>query len=279
VRLFGKNLNNSEIGRRLKVSNQTVSRWRKQYQQEGKGALRRAGRSKRLPCLSEADKARLVELLVQGPEPPGYETPLWTCPRVAHLIEKNFGVEYHPGHVWRILRQLNWSVQQPVGRALERNEALIADWKQKRWPEIKKKAQAEGRTIVSVDESGLSRRPHRRRTWAPRGQTPVIQFHFNWKTLSAIAGLTLWNFHFQIFEQAMKSEQIIEFLRHLLRYIDGDILLVWDRLPRTAEHHELPNVCPKTLWDVSEGARRSLRRMRRRPRLITAFWKQASLFD
>jgi len=57
-----------------------------------------------------------------------------------------------------------------------------------------------------------------------RGQTPVLQFHFNWKTLSA--GVTLWNFYFQIFEQAIKSEQIIEFLKHLLRYINGDILLI-----------------------------------------------------
>jgi len=45
------------------------------------------------------------------------------------------------------------------------------------------------------------------------------------------------------------------------------------------KHHELPNVCAKNLWDLSEGARRSLKRMRRRPRLITAFWKQSSLFD
>jgi transposase len=110
-----------------------------EYQEGGNVALRQAGRAGRLPCLDEADKARLVELLLQGPERLGYETPLWTCHRVAHLIEKNFKVDYHPGHVWRILRQLRWSVQQPVGRALERNEALIADWKQKRWPEIKKK--------------------------------------------------------------------------------------------------------------------------------------------
>jgi transposase len=101
----------------------------------------------------------------------------------------------------------------------------------------------------------------------------------------------------------------------LLRYIDGDILLIWDRLPAHrslvtqrfirdqkgrlemeylppyapelnpveyiwahCKHHELPNVCAKNLWDLNEGARRSLKRMRRRPRLITAFWKQASLF-
>jgi transposase len=139
VKLFDKDLNNSEIGRRLKVSNQTVSRWRKEWQEGGNIALRRAGRAGRLPCLNEPDKARLVELLRQGPQRLGYETPLWTCPRVADLIEQNFGVDYHPGHVWRILRQLNWSVQQPVGRALERNEARIEEWKNKRWPEIKKK--------------------------------------------------------------------------------------------------------------------------------------------
>ncbi|HEY6340617.1 MAG TPA: winged helix-turn-helix domain-containing protein [Bryobacteraceae bacterium] len=62
-----------------------------------------------------------------------------TCERVGQLIERNFEIDYHPGHVWRILRQLNWSPQQPVGRALERNEAVIDDWKRKRWPEIKKK--------------------------------------------------------------------------------------------------------------------------------------------
>jgi transposase len=139
VKLFGKNLNNSEIGRRLNVSNQTVSRWRKEYQQGGNVALRSAGRAGRLPCLNDVDKTRLVELLHQGPERLGYETPLWTCERVAHLIAQNFDVDYHPGHVWRILRQLRWSVQQPVGRALERNEARIEDWKQRRWPEIKKK--------------------------------------------------------------------------------------------------------------------------------------------
>ena len=48
--------------------------------------------------------------------------------------------------------------------------------------------------IVFIDESGLSERPTRVRTWAPKGQTPVVQFHFNWKHVSAIAGLTRLNF-------------------------------------------------------------------------------------
>jgi hypothetical protein len=53
--------------------------------------------------------------------------------------------------------------------------------------------------IVAFDESGLSEQPHRCRTWAPLGQTPVLQFHFNWKTPSVIAGITWWTFYFRLF--------------------------------------------------------------------------------
>jgi transposase len=140
VRLFEKaELNNSQIGRRLQVTNQTVSRWRKQFQAGGGQALRKAGRAGRKPRLEADQFDRLVDLLKQGPEKQGYETPLWTCRRVRHLVKREFGVEYHAGHVWKILRELNWSPQRPVGRALERNEHAIEDWKKVRWPALKKK--------------------------------------------------------------------------------------------------------------------------------------------
>jgi transposase len=144
----------------------------------------------------------------------------------------------------------------------------------------------------------------------------VLQYHFNWKTISVAAGMTLWSFYFQIFEKAIAKEQVVEFLANLVRQLACPLLIVWDRLPAhrsglVAEfvdflqgqivleylppyapelnpveylwghwkHHELPNVCPKDLWQLHAGARRTLRRLRRRPRLIAAFWKQASLFD
>ena len=62
-----------------------------------------------------------------------------TCPRVARLIGDEFGVDYHEGHVWKILRGLGWSPQRPVGRARERNEAAIRSWQRKTWPGLKKK--------------------------------------------------------------------------------------------------------------------------------------------
>src|SRR5712692_9027237 len=84
--------------------------------------LKRAGRAGRKPRLSAEDIKKIERGLKRGPEDLGYESSLWTANRVAHLIEHECEVRYHPGHVWRILRQLGWSCQRPVGRALERDE-------------------------------------------------------------------------------------------------------------------------------------------------------------
>ena len=139
LKLLRQGFNQSEVARRVKVCSQTVSRWAKAVSEDGARALRAAGRAGRKPLLDDKQRERLVARLLEGPEKLGYETPLWTCERVAHLIEQEFGVRYHAGHVWKLLRQLNWSPQRPAGRALERNEAAIAEWKRKTWPAIKKK--------------------------------------------------------------------------------------------------------------------------------------------
>lgn len=144
VALFKQGLNNSDIGRRLAVSNQTISRWRKQFQTGGKESLAKAGRAGRMPLLNQTQLEQLVDVLSKGPEAYGYQTPLWTCDRVAHAIDQEFGVSYHPGHVWKILHKLNWSPQMPVGRAIERDETAIEDWKKHRWPAIKKKRARKG---------------------------------------------------------------------------------------------------------------------------------------
>ncbi len=166
-----------------------------------------------------------------------------------------------------------------------------------------------------MDESGLTQKPHRVRTWAPRGQTPILQHHFNWDHLSAIAGITLRNFYFRLYDGSIKAEQVVNFLGHLLRHLSGRLLIVWDGLPahrskRVKEFlaeqrgrvwlerlpayapelnpveyiwgywkkHELPNFCPKDYFQLSQEARRALSRMRKRKTLVTAFWKQAELF-
>ena len=145
VRLLQRGrLNQSQIARQLRVGRQTVSRWAEGFRSGGMDALRAAGRAGRKPNLTGADRDRLQELLLKGPEELGYETPLWTCARVAHLVRKEFEVEYHRGHVWKILDGLGWSCQRPVGRARERNEDAIRRWQRVTWPGIKKKPKKKG---------------------------------------------------------------------------------------------------------------------------------------
>ena len=99
-------------------------------------------------------QTKLTNRLLKGPEALGYATPLWTLWRVGHLIEQEFGVRYHNGHVWRILRQLQWSCQRPVGRARERSEKAIAHWKKVEWPRIKKKPEKRGAPSSSSTRAG-----------------------------------------------------------------------------------------------------------------------------
>ena len=131
-----------------------------------------------------------------------------------------------------------------------------------------------------------------------------------------MAGVTWWTFYFRLFPGTIRSPQVVQFLTHLMRHIAGDLVVVWDGLrshrsrlvkefvastngrleleflPAYApelnpveylwghwKKHELPNFCPKNYGELSYQARRALRRMRRRPTLVTAFWKQAKLFE
>ncbi len=66
------------------------------------------------------------------------------------------------------------------------------------------------------------------RTWSRRGQTPILQYNFNWDTLSAVAGITFYNFYFRLYEGSVKSAEVVDFLAALLRQIAGPLLIVWD---------------------------------------------------
>jgi transposase len=139
------------VARRVGAHRQSVSQWAAVLREKGRKGLRKAGRAGRPPKLSAEDRKRMERGLKRGPEALGYATSLWTSARVAHLIEQECGIRYATGHAWRVLRQLGWTPQRPVGRALERDEEKIRRWKKQRWPEIKKKPETSaGRSFSST---------------------------------------------------------------------------------------------------------------------------------
>ena len=154
ARLFATGVPQAEVARRLKVSRQSVSRWFQAWSEQGEAGLTGAGRAGRLSRLSDEQRARVDAELRRGPAAHGYETQLWTLARVAEVIEKTTGTRYHPGHVWRLLREMGWTRQRPARRAAERDEAEIARWRKEDWPRIKKARNAAERGSSSKTNPG-----------------------------------------------------------------------------------------------------------------------------
>jgi transposase len=140
--LLHKGWKQADVARHLGISPMSVSRWAKALSAGGIRELRSAGRTGRRPRLSDPQRKQVTRVLQEGPEAHGYATGLWTLPRVAAVIGRECGVIYHPGHVWRLLRDLGWSCQRPAGKALERDEEAIRRWQRYTWPALKKKPSA-----------------------------------------------------------------------------------------------------------------------------------------
>jgi transposase len=128
----------------LGVTPGAVSQWLKRARAQGVDALRRHPAPGPQPKLTAAQRAQIPALLERGAEAYGFRGQVWTCRRVAEVIRRTFGVAYHPADVHRLLHGLRYSVQRPVERATQRDEAAIATWWQERWPTLEKKPPRKG---------------------------------------------------------------------------------------------------------------------------------------
>lgn len=149
VKLLEAGVSQAETARRVGVHRQSVSRWATALATKGREGLRKAGRAGRKPRLDDDAVERLCDVLESGPEAAGFATNLWTCDRVAEVIEREFGIRYHSAHVWKLLGKIGWSCQRPTGRAIERDENAIRRWKRVEWPRIKKKPSGKGESSSS----------------------------------------------------------------------------------------------------------------------------------
>ena len=127
------------IAEALGVTQGAVSQWIARGRTGGVEALRTRTSPGAPARLTEEQRAHIPSLLAPGAESWGFLGDVWTRARVADVIKRAFGVAYHPDHVGRLLHDLGWSVQKPIERAIKRDEAAIAAWRDETWPAIKKK--------------------------------------------------------------------------------------------------------------------------------------------
>jgi transposase len=221
-----------DIAEALDVSEVSVSRRLADVRDGGPEALRARPASGPPPRLTPAQKRSIPELRWHGPEAYGFRGRVWTCARVARAIEEEFGVRYHKGHVGRLLRDLGWTPQQPIRRAIQRDEAAIRRRRDETWPELRRRARRERRALVFEDESGFYLLPGVVRTYAPEGLTPVLREKQTRDHLSVMGAMTpAGRVYTLVRQESLNGLHGIEFLLHLLRVAGERLLVVWDGSP------------------------------------------------
>ncbi len=221
-----------DIAEALGVSKGTVSRWLSIADVSGPEALHSHPSAGSPPKLTVEQLAQLPDFLWHGAEAYGFRGDVWTCPRIAQVIQWELGVSYHKDHVSRLMKELGWTPQIPVTRAIQRDEAAIERWRETVWPELRRQAVRERRTLVFMDESGFYLMPGKVKTYGPRGQTPVIDKRLTRDHLSVMAGFTpAGKVYTLVRAQAFTSEHTVLFLEHLRHQAGKRLLVIWDGSP------------------------------------------------
>jgi transposase len=221
-----------DIAAALGVAPKSVSRWLARARDGGPEGLRAHPSPGPPPKLDAAQKRLIPEFLWHGAEAYGFRGEVWTCARITQVIEEEFGVRYHKGHVGRLLQELRWTPQVPIRRALQRDEEAIRRWRADVWPELRRRARREHRVLVFEDESGFYLLPGLVRTYAPEAHTPVIHEQQTHDHLSVMGGMTPAGKVYTLARQeSLNGLHSVEFLRHLLRVAGERLLVIWDGSP------------------------------------------------
>jgi len=190
VRLKDQGWLQRSIADALGVSEVSVSHWLTRAHDGGLAALHTRPGAGRQPKLSCDQMSRIPEFLWHGPEAYGFRGQVWTCARIASVLKEEFGVSYHKAHVSRSLRELHWTPQIPIKRAIQRDEEAIRRWRDDAWPRLRWQARHERRTLVFVDESGFYLLPGVVKTYSPQGRTPILTAKLTRDHLSVMGGMT-----------------------------------------------------------------------------------------
>jgi transposase len=196
------------IASALGVHKNTVCRWRKGWRVAGMSALkaRKRGRRYETQRLLDPRQTAEVQALItgHGPDELGLPFALWSREAVRDLVRARMGVTLAIRTVGDYLRRWGFTPQRPIRRARERQDTAVQAWLAEHYPKIATRAKAEGAQIHWGDETGISNQAAYGRSFAPRGQTPVIRRTARRHTTSMISSVTNRGMlRFMIYEGAL----------------------------------------------------------------------------
>jgi len=161
-----------------------------------------------------------------------FEFALWTRAMIRTLINKKYGIELSLTSVGRLLAQLGLTCQKPLMRAFQQNPSLVEKWLNEEYPAIRAQAKRIGAEIFFADEAGVRSDFHSGRTWAPKGQTPIVRAtgaRFGFNLISAVS--PKGQMRFMVVQGKVAAPQFCEFLRRLVYKTATPIFLILDGHP------------------------------------------------
>src|ERR671932_2771691 len=158
----------------LSLSEPTVRYYRNQYLCKGMASLVYKAPPGRPSKLTKTQRQQLAEWIKASPQDVGYTSGCWNTPMVQDLIQRHFGVAYHPHYIATLLKNLRFSYQKARFVSDHLNEAKRLEWRHTRWPKIVRQARQRKALFLFGDEASFAQWGSLSYTWALRGQQPEV---------------------------------------------------------------------------------------------------------
>jgi len=222
-----------DVVRVLGFNRTVIYDWLAKYREGGLEALRAKAIAGRPPKLTGEQLQKLYKAITtKNPMQYRFEFALWTRAMVRELIRERFGVRLSDVSVGRLLKKMGLTPQKPLRRAYEQSPELVQTWLAEDYPAIQELAKREGATIWFADEAGIRSDFHAGTTWAPKGQTPVVEAtgqRFGMNLISAVS--PRGDMRFMAVEGRMNAGKFIDFLKRLMHNAERPVFVIVDGHP------------------------------------------------
>jgi transposase len=206
---------------------------RAQARGRGVRALRSTKGTGRPRTLTPAQEQRVLRWINgKNPMQYGFDFGLWTRNLVRELVQQKFGVTLSLASIGAMLARLNLTPQKPLQRAYQRDPEAIDRWRHDTYPAIARQAREQKADIFFWDESGFRADSVHGKTWAPRGETPVVERPGQRQSMSAASAVNSKGaFWFATYEGGLSGELFVTLLKKLMFNRKKAVHLIVDGLP------------------------------------------------
>jgi transposase len=220
----------SEVAQMLALGEQTVRDYRNQYLCKGMASLVYTAPPGRPSKRTKTQRQQLAQWIKASPQDSGYTSGCWNTPMIQDLIQRHFGVVYHPHYIATLRKNMGFSYQKARFVSDHLSEAKRLEWRQTRWPKILRQAKQRKALLLFGDEASFAQGGSLSYTWAPKGHQPEVPTSGKRKAYKVFGLIEYFSgrFFYQTHAGRFNSQSYAAFLREVLSQTTQPIVVIQD---------------------------------------------------